>query len=262
MSLRFKDIAIFILITMVFGVQSIAAATKVKLTNVSVSPNTVIESAKIKFTLNTTAKITLKIYDSKNVQSKTLAISKSYKRGAHFISWNLLDSKGKRVLPGKYRFNLSAKTSVNVVTKNLTVQVIADNKVKFEEMKYLSSSNVSVWKNAKDSNKKTYPSGLLFDLTGSREIDLQKKYKQFKGTIVVPYEDVAPRNTSSIMVYIDDVLTLTTTPQNKGTEAYQIDIDLTNASKIKFVISSNQVGDSVIPPRLGFVNTYFYKLLT
>ena len=243
MNLRFKVTAIFIVFTLLFGVQSFAAMT----------------SAKIRFTLNTTAKITLKLFDSNNVQRKTFALWKTYKKGSYSISWNLLDAKGRRVTPGKYRFNLTAKNAVNAVVKNLTVQVIANNKVKFEAMKYSSSIDVSVWNNAKDSNNKTYSSGLLFGLTGAREIDLQKKYKQFKGTIVVPYEDLALSNSSSILVYLDDVLVLTTTPQNRVSEPYQINLNVANASKINFVISINRYGENLNPPRLGFVNTYFYK---
>jgi len=257
--LRYKVTAVFIVFTLLFGVQSFAAVTKVKITNVSVSPTTAMTSTKFQFTLNTTAKITLKLFDSNNVQRKTFALWKAYKKGSHSITWNLLDAKGRRVSPGKYRFNLTAKTAANVVVKNLTVQVIANNKVKFETMKYISSTNVSVWTNAKDSSSKTYSSGLLFGLSGAREIDLQKKYKQFKGTIVVPYEDLALSNSSSILVYLDDVLVLTTTPQNKVSEPYQINLNVANVSKINFIISSNRYGENLNPPRLGFVNTYFYK---
>lgn len=104
-------------------------------------------STGVKYTLNDDAYTTIKVKNSSGTVVRTLMSNSLKSKGTYSVSWNLKDSKGRIVAPGKYKFEVYCKNNKEESTHaSYTTLVKATPKVSAKRTK--STYNVS---------KKSYP---------------------------------------------------------------------------------------------------------
>lgn len=93
----------------------------------------------------------------------------------------------------------------------------------------------------KDNTGKTYQDGILFNGFGYEGLQsqssitylLNQKYKRFKATYVLPYENKDDDNKLVIRIYGDDEILYTSSEMKKGSNPENIDLDVSNVIKLK-----------------------------
>lgn len=193
---------------------------------------------------------------------------------------DLRDAKGNKVEPMAYNGTNYLPVRAIAQALNQTVEWDAKNNsiyigqrpelgtpnVWIDELDHLNVSG-TYYKWDKDNDKansgQSYQHGIRFKVyrystyTPSVEYLLDQKYKTFKGTIVLPYNDKNHNVEKTVKIYGDDELLYTSPVIKAGSLPVDFKVDTTGMLKLKIVVEARSY--DVDTSYIGIVNAGLYE---